>query len=364
MTKKLLKTNRQLLKTLVDYKLEASVLLLGSTSSLGGMPYNSRLSDVDLLCVPSSESFEDYVNYLKKIITLTQDLNKDDADVVDVFSLSASTANLHFSYLSVLAGAHEVDLENAILGMPTSIPTGQLPKIALRKHVYIAKAFDLLSLAQKQLPAADTSHARKVVKELQRTLKVTICALHQEDQKHLENKLIHSNTFLDLEPYVLEFLGTKLPHLRMLQNILEGEDIKDWPAWMMAQEEIAQWLEELEGLVVERLPAVDRRLCGGIIQVRDMLLLSLKDIFRQKDDRIRREMIHGYADSAAGVIVRLSMAGVPRIGDLASDDIPLRVKAAYEVMIEHLAKPRPDIECLAAAVILLEFSLEQTGRLE
>lgn len=364
MTKKLLETNSQLLKALVDYKLEASVLLLGSTSSLSGMPYNSRLSDVDLLCVPSLESFEDYVGYFEKIITLTQYLNRNDTDIVDVFSLSADTANLHFSYLSVLAGAHEVDLKKAILGVSTSIRVNGSPKKILRKHVYIVKAFDSLSLTQKQLPVADTSHARKVTKELLRTLKVTICALHQGGQRHLEDKLIHSNNFLDLEPFVSKFLGTKIPHLKMLQNVLKGEDIQDWPAWMIAQEEIAQWLNELECLVVEKLPGVNRRLCGGIVQVRDMLLLDLKDIFRQKNDKIRAKMIHNYADSVAGVIVRLSMAGVPHLGDLTSGNVPARARAAYEVMVKHLADPRPNLGCLAAAVILLEFSLEQTVGLE
>ena len=363
MLKQLLNDNDRLYKTLVNYNLEASVLLLGSTSQLSGMPYNSRLSDIDLLCVPSPLSFQDYVTCLEKTFFLTEELNKNKSDIVDVFLLSSTVANLHFSYLSVLAGASEIDIKSAIVKASDSIRLFKSPTPAFCTQLYIAKSFDMISIAQEQFPIADSSHARKVAKELLRALKVTFCALNEGDLRSLENELMLINSFSGLERMMVSFPLGSMPHLSMLECILEGKDIEDWPVWMIAQEEIARWFEQLEAYMIKKLPRPNRRLYRGIVQVRDMLLLDLKDIFLQFDRSARLEMIQHYADAAAGVMVKLSIAGVPGIGDLTSTSTPVKVREAHDIIVSHLITPQPSLSCLAAAVILLEYALEQTTNL-
>ena len=144
----------------------------------------------------------------------------------------------------------------------------------------------------------------------------------------------------------------------IFQEVMDGARVTDWPLWMTTQEDYVYWLTELEKNIPEQKTR-EERLFGGIMAVILMLMFNLKDILGEPDPERLAPKIHDFADKTASILVRLALSGVSSLVDFTTKSTPERVKVSYEIVIKHLQTSQPTMECLAAAVILLEYALER-----
>lgn len=355
------KMSNTLEKAFVFDKEKTSAFLLGSKSELGGMTFQPKLSDTDILVTVGCVNLESYVRHLREAFTLAQDFKRQD-EPVDIFFLSKNILPLHLSLLAVLTGTETLGRVRPLYGktVDSMLPTLGEDDLRLRKNIYKAEALVMSRECQLMLPVADTTQTRATAKQIIRTFKVIICSLSTEDELlEMEKKLFPIKDMSVLTAILEEKIGTRVPVDPILSDALNVEIISDWPTWMMAQEELAYWFFEFEpSLIIENVK--ERRLYEGIVRARNMLFPELRNIFLESDNSKRNELISNYADRVATVITRLGIAGVEELLDLTQSSTPFRVRQASDVLIGHLQEKHPGAECLAGSIILLEYALERS----
>lgn len=336
--------NETLRKTLVFDK-KTSVFRIGST-----MPFHAQLSDVDLLLVSLCRSLKDYADQLDLVMRLSEELNQGN-EHFDVFFLTRMIAPLHLRCLSVLVGLNSINNKNVVFG-PTikySEFDHTLTDEETRRKIYRAATVQFSRECRSRLPVADTGQARNVAKLVMRLLKSYMCAtspvgrLDATEQRLLEMK--------DLQEVAL-MSGITMP--RVLGDALRGNDIDDWPCWMIAQEELVYGIADIEQKVLFRNHE-EWRLFEEIVQVREMLFSQLRNIIAAQAGA-REELISDFADRTSSCAVRLGLAGVSELLDFTTVSTDQIIKDSYSILVEHLQKSRPDIECLAASIVMLEYA--------
>ena len=350
------KIQSALSKVLGSRERGASAFFLGSTREQGASSFIPDLSDIDLLLVPESNSLKAYREWVDDLVYLNKELNRPDGQLFDIFALSRNIAAIHFACLSTLAGRVPRE-EDTIFGKQFALKS--ITSDDVYKRLYKAEFLIFRQRCLESFPVADTSRARKTAKFLLRFIKVFICACDSKTElSHLEAQLCDIKDFSGLQEYLKKITNSSLPQFDLFQKALDGETVDDWPAWMMAQEELTYWL-------VDNTPDFfkdksEQRFFVTVCQVRDMLMLGLKDILSLQDDEERRRRIGEFADKTASILVKLAMSRVVKLADLTTETTPIRVKDSYEVLVHHLKSTRADEMCLAASVILLEYALEES----
>jgi len=354
------KINDVLRKTLVYNTKETSVFLIGSTSSMGSMLFNAKLSDTDLLIISNCRSIGDYVESYRQALSVSSALNEGLFGSVDVFPLTEHIVSRYFSCLSVLAGSTSLNNHEPLFGrnMESSMSHKEMPSALFRKKLYCAEALRLSRKSQEMLPMADTARTRQVIKEVTRALKVFICAVVPlAELESTEEKLFSIKDLRTLKTMVDDVIAEPVPIGPALAVALEVDKIADWSQWMVDQVELSYWFAEVESYVLIS-EVKERKFFESIVQVRNMLLPEMRNIFFEKDADIRSEVIGRYADEAAATIAQLGLLGVPELLDFTTDNTPQIIQQSYEILVEHLQERGSGFRCLAAAVILLEFSLQ------
>lgn len=353
------KIQATLSKILGSHDRGASIFFLGSAANLKGSSYIPGLSDIDLLVVPRCGSLQEYKKWLEITSMLHEKLNQESSQLYDIFMLSDRIASLHFACLSTLAGPL---LSNSAL-VDKKYSLTQLSKTYIdprtRINIYRAMLRHMINKAKSQLPMADTRQGRKTVKFLRKLTKAVICSYAEPDEiELLEENLQSIGDLNSLSELVNRKLRHGPPFDDIFQTILNGERVSDWPAWMIAQEELIYWMDQVE----KNLPSQnikDTRLFGGIVKVILMLLIDLKTILGLQGEK-REKRIGKFADETASAIVQLALSGVSSLVDFTTISTPARVNESHQILVNHLEDSRSNMECLAASVILLEYALERS----
>lgn len=339
------------------------IYLVGSLSNYRESVFNSKLSDTDIVVVPEDGSLVGCEAHLKQTISLAAYLNASKERLVDVFFLPGSITDLYLNCLSVYWGRRGLRSTDLLTGRPTLHHRPQRLAIECQKALYVQEAIKLCDYYKFCLPIADTSQARKVAKRLLISCKLLICAAAQEDILLKEEALFSVHTFADAK----NFLGeTNFPTLKVGEYpdvVLKGHSVENWPAWMIAQEEFAQWLTEVhvKGLLSEMTNATGNgRLFIGICRMYDMLAIQLKNIVMAKEEEARTRLIGEFADRTASVIASLAWSGgVTALVDFEKSGTPEDVARSHEILVQHLQSAKTDIACLAASVTLLEYAFQK-----
>lgn len=344
------------IKPLITYRpFDMSVYMVGSRSRSRRLLYKPELSDTDLLIVPICDSLGDYVSHFEQAIKIYHSVEQED-EVVDVFFMSSKLAYDYFMILPVISGCRAPEAEDLIYGNGKHLQKVEMPKNDTRREIYRAKAYTFVRQCEDVLPVADTSMARKISKRIFQGMKIIVCALSTDELTELEERLININEYDLLCNEYNRATNSNIVMPQILKDVLEGEDVDDWSAWMVGQEYVLRNLMKL-GAIGEY--DVNRRLLyDGVASVRDLLNRHLKDVI-SCDDQLREGRTGTFADEAAKTIVRLAGSGVDQLKDLDAESCPAIVREAYEVMITHLQGEECGLRCLSAAVVLLEYAFEQ-----
>lgn len=337
---------------------EASIFFIGSAKRKGGPSFISGLSDIDLFVVPPCNSLVSYKEWLEATINLSGELNQSNEQLFDVFLLSKRIAGQHFACLSILAGRIPSKSE-AISGDSSILVYKNLTSEDFYRKMYQAKEQIFSDQCVEQFPVADTSKARKTAKLLLYFLKVFVCTYDLESNlSQLEEELFDVKDFSILQKRIEKLMQAAMPDLDVFQEALDREKVSDWPAWMIAQEELVYWI--LSNKPKSFRDKTEERFFKAICEVRDMLMLDLKGILHEQDVSLRQEKISEYVDKTASVLVKLALCGAPALADLTNAVTPLIVRQSYDMLVSHLKSARTDEMCLAAAVVLLEYALEES----
>jgi hypothetical protein len=352
------KTRRVLEKTLEDVN-TASVFFIGSQSTFATVRPAAGLSDLDLLITADSDSIADYERNLERVGTLKKDLGSE----ADLFFLSKDILPLHMTCLSVLMGIDNTSDKRALFyGKPiSSLPPSNKKKDLLIRHLlYKAQAISMLNDLNEKLPVADTEYARHVAKSILKALKVICCALSPVNELTLTEKQLKAHKNFDgILSVFYSLTGRSLTVPDTLKEALTHEKILDWAGWMVAQENlIAELLEYKAELSLSEVK--EDRLVEAIVSVRNMLLLDLHGIIDAPSIKKQHDLISDYADKTASVLVRLAVNGVSDLADLTSHNTPGIVTESYAIIVKHLQRKHPDITCLAASIVLLEYALKSS----
>ena len=335
------------------------VYFIGSSSISRQNHFNASLSDVDLLFTPDCGSLNDYASHLKQIIRINLALNQPKDQLFECFMMSSRLAGTYFKILAVIAGDDKLRDEDIAFdgGLKKSSNDTVIPSSSARKTLYLAKSLRFYHEYMYQLPVADTSQARRVAKLLLRCLKLMICAkVDAKDLVRIEHELFSVTTFGEVQSMFFDVFGTKFDG-GLMQQVLDGAPVDDWPAWMVAQDSFARTLMSIN--LSDKIDINDLRFYDGLAQVRDMLNVGLKNVLCI-DDSSRPEYISAYADNTASIIVKLALSRVPSLADFETATTPELVLESYGVMIKHLKGDVTGLEVLAASVILLEYAFEQS----
>lgn len=343
-------------RTLVHQSAETSVFLIGSARSPKRLMFHEALSDTDLLIVPKARSLDDYTCHIKEIMRLSKTLDPDNKGTFDIFFISKDLAPLFFTYLKAF-GISTLSEREAVVGPKLSYSTVMSePEVLVRQLFYQAETVRLASELQRTLPVANTSEARHVVKEISRCCKTLLCSLVPISKlEALEDELMTASDIFAVKN-IASRMGVTIPVDDTMKAALDGQ-VDDWPGWMIAQEEMAKWFTQMES-DIPLARSDKRRLCEHILEVRYMLFASLRNIFLEVNETRRLELISEYADRTASLLVVLGLAGISPLVDFSTDSTPMAVRQANDVLVRHLQSNKPTIECLAAAVVLLEFSFK------
>jgi hypothetical protein len=229
-----------------------------------------------------------------------------------------------------------------------------------RKKLYCAEALRMSRKCQDMLPVADTAKARKTIKDVIRATKMLICALTPAEELKATEKILFSTKDLNALKLIIDKLvDIPMPIDELLNDLLKANDVSDWSAWMVAQEQLRYWLADIEPRILFS-NVKEQRLHEAITRTRNMLLPGLRNIFFERDEKLRRQLISDYADETASTIVQLGMSGVSELLDFTTSAIPPIVRRSYDMLIIHLQESNPTFESLAASIILLEFSFKHS----
>lgn len=342
---------------------DVDLYLVGSARASKKRFFSAELSDLDLLFVCNTQSIDDYVDHFTHIINLQTKLSSHKDQLIEAFFASVSIVQLHFLCLSTIGGSEDLARQDLLYGSGRQGQTKSdiIPSDLSKKNLYLARATSFCNEYGRLLPIADTARARKTSKVLLRGLKLLICANTPEQKLNAMEKMLFSvATFHEINTIFRQATGEDLQVGEILEKALAGEDVGDWPEWMIAQDKIARQL--LHFGERRQLSLSDMRLYETMtVVIHDMLIAGLKNIFSEKNAQIREKQIGEYADKTASLVVKLALSGVEKLINLESLGTPLIVKSSYQGFIKHLQGDLiPSLRVLAMAVILLEYSLTQS----
>jgi hypothetical protein len=354
-------------RRLLDYtpvalRENSDIYLVGSARNSKKKFFNSKLSDIDLLIVSGSTNLEELTDRLEQVFHLAMEIDQSSHELFEIFFATSSAVSFHFSCLSVIGGAQGLNAEDLLVGSGKygTARGVEYPSVTTRKKLYIARADGFCSEYGHLLPLADTSSARKTAKILHRGMKLLICSYASPDRlDEVENELFSISSFGELKVLFKTVRKHGLEVDDIIERAFQGQDISDWPRWMVAQDEIARQLLEL--IQDQRLPIEESRLHETLASaVHDMLIAGLKEIFGEKNPTVRRQMIEKYADNTASMIVKLALSGVKSLYDLDSKQVMDTIRESYHVLTDHLGgESGSDTRLLAAAISLLEYSVTE-----
>lgn len=344
-----------------DLKERVSIYRIGSTSVANDRFFHNRLSDVDLLVIAKNDSLKDYVSHFHSLANLdTSQLPN--PDLLEIFSMSPDTVQVYLSCLSVIAGASSLDESNFVAG-EKYLPRKDSPAPSLRTRLslYRARMYDFYLEALRGLPYADTTKARKVVKNMLRAAKVTICANVSTDELlATENELFAAATFQDVQRLYEKSMHRSLDysHYEVFDRVLSSGEVEDWPAWMMAQ---GQVISEILLLIRHFSPDREYILSSTVCRtLQGMLVIGVKNIINERNSAARDELIYNFANETASILVKLALEGVDELADFDNNDTPQVVKEAYDTMVRHLKGDVTRDVLFASSVILLEYALKRS----
>lgn len=342
-----------------------SVYVLGSLKARSSMSFHPKLSDVDLLVVPTCDSLSDYVSHFEQAIKASKYLNKDEQqDLYEIFLMSSSVANYHYSCLSVFAGARYADERDWLVGKK-NIQDLMPVSDALKSELYKAQAKKFREDFATFSPKTDTSKSRKVAKELLRGLKIIICAnVDPKELEATEDLLFDVFSFDRIESVFYEIVGVKLKIHSIFDSVLMGDTVDDWSLWVTEQELMAGQLPDLK--VKNELDNTSLsegrfyRTVGDML--RWMLIIGVKDIINEGDDKRRGLMIRSFVDESLSMVVRLAVAGVKPLTNFETDDTPRIVKDAFDIIVDFLKAEDAEVSLmqLTSSIVLLEYAFRQS----
>jgi hypothetical protein len=338
------------------------IYFIGSLRDAAKDSFHTSLSDVDLLIIPNCDSINDYLSHFNFAMRVASELNGGKGQLADVFLMSSSIAYAHYSFLSVFAGTNEARVEDRIFGenIESVAQHVHFPSSVLKKF-YVAKATRFCNdYGNGILSVADTSMARKTTKELLRGIKTIICA--SVDDEHLastEKILFSIGTFGMLKPIFKAVTKHELRVDKILDEVLAGKNVDDWPRWMIAQDRLSQLLMKIE---LDQLRLDEERRFDAMGRIlRDMLIVDAKNVISIDDDGMRIKLIEEYINNTASIIVKLALTGVDELGNFEHGSSPDVVIESYELVVDFLKKNNSngDLRTFTAATILLEYAFNK-----
>lgn len=339
-----------------------TVYFTGSMSEGRLALFNPRLSDVDLLIMAPFASVNDYKEHAESAIRISRYITNEFDDTIDVFLMSPNFTRYYHNLLSILVCVAEQCEEDLIIGRKVIDARPYIaPSDALRKALYHVRArYFCNEYTNSVLPYANTEKSRKIAKMILRGLQFILLS-HTPVERiiSLEKELYAVGTFRALRRILAR---NQLDHLMSaeaaitLDNALVGDGTDDWPAWMIAQEEVAKTC------ISHVLPAKEwtddqDRLLVTMGEVWITLTLDQKQIIGEKDTMKREHIIAVFADKATSMAVRGALSGVEELADLENPRTPAYVSESYRILVRHLQKSDGSLECFSAAVILFEYIL-------
>lgn len=326
----------------------------------------SRLSDVDLLLIEDHTSLSQYVAHLNQAQLIAASLKKPkNEELFDIFMMSSMVAELHYSCLPVLAGSTTLDKDDLIAGAHFRINfKANILSNDFRQQLYRARANHLSRQYIQYSPVADTANARKVAKLILRILKLVICANSKvEDLNKIEKSLLPIDKLIDIESLFFEIVGRRVTIDPIIQQALEGKDINDWPAWMIAQDKLARQFLDFR---LDAIFSVNDYLFYDTIAyiLQDMLTLEIKNIIGTQNEKKRLALMEQFVNKAASCTVRLALAGVMSLANFDHPDTPKIVSKSYDVVVQYLRTGIMNMQGIAASVVLLEYALTQSFQIE
>jgi len=341
------------LDTLITHdQSEVNVYLIGSMGYFNSASFNPVLSDADLLYIPNCRSLDDYVEHLTQAMKIARNFDSN-AEPVDVFFLNKTIADIHLSCLSMILSANSVYGEDIIFGRGEWKVVGRdMPTSEIRKCLYKSYTTTFLVNYLNLLPRSNTELARKTVKELLRAIKMLMCSeIDLSLFEKYEKKLFSVNTFAQLE---VLYKGIDKGSIQLLDTVLKTGVVDDWSAWMVAQEKVAEQLLKTIPKEME-----DLRFYTALCQVRELLMVRMKDIILESTTSKQSRMMEEYVDEAIGVVTRLGIIGLDELAAF-SEDTPEIVRESFEHLVDYLEGSEAiNTLHLAASVVILEYALEQ-----
>lgn len=340
---------------------DTDIYVAGSLRVSRESSFNASLSDIDLLIIPNGDSLDTYVKHYQQLISIPPKLTLPHDQLVEFFVLSSSIIEMYTHCLSTLINANRLYDEDRIFtaSNKNSPPYERVaPSLVTRQNLYKMAANKFCAEIVMRMPLADTSKARKTAKNLLAGLKLIICAKVDETRlNEMEKQLFAIYTFEQIRPILTDVL----PEVSIIidpifQQALDGKACDDWSEWMVAQDVIAKQLLELTFDMTNR----EKRFYDGMYQMRDMLVISVKNILNEADRMRRNELMDVFVHDAAGVIARLALMGVERLVDFDDIQTPQMVTESSEVLIEYLKGEPVNLRHMAASVILLEYGFKQS----
>ncbi len=331
---------------------EVNVYLIGSMGYFNSTSFNPRLSDVDLLYIPDCRSLNGYVRHLTQAMKIAHHFDND-SEPVDVFFLNKTIAATHLSCLSMILSANTPYDEDLLFGSGKWSESGQkAPSSEIRQHLYKGYISTFLTSYLNSLPKSNTEVARKTAKDLFRALKMDICwRVESSSFEQYEKELFSLSTFEQLEPLHVDI---DKKYVRLFDTILKTGVVEDWSEWMIGQELLAEQL-----LKVAPGKAKDSRFYASLCQIRELLMVRLKDIILKSSASEQSYAIEEYVNEAIGIVARLGVIGLDKLAEF-DENTPDIVKKSFEYIISYLeGSEKISLLHLSASIVLLEYALEQ-----
>lgn len=347
----------------VGYDLDnVDVYIIGSGRPSKANFFNERLSDIDLLFVCGVQSLEDYVRHFEQIGSAIVKLESFNNQLIEAFFASREYVRYYTECLATIGGFRELASEDLLSGRGEFIISDNIviPSPLTKSRLYKVRARNFCIEYGRLLPIADSSKARKISKVLLRGFKLLIVSSTPIDElARTEEALFSMASFEEVENLLRRFTGRDIIVDQVIKDTLAGKDIEDWSAWVQAQDKIARDLLYFE--MQENVDITLFRLhetIGAIVQ--DMLIVGLKNILTEPNAAIKSELIETYVCKSSSLIARLALSGVESVYNLEEQGTPDLVQQSYRIIEGYLRGKDATLHTLAAAVVLLEYSLAQS----